>query len=121
MYQPRLSALFASLMLACGATQAAAQAICKPALAVKDVQFSPVQSLQRTWTAFLEVDASSCAGGSGQFDVDFIRIKEYAPDLPFTEQFTWHPGRIEISLQLWADEAVLGYSIGHVAPCTCRD
>jgi hypothetical protein len=44
-----------------------------------------------------------------------------APDLPFTEQFTWSAGQIEVSVNFWADEAVLAYSIGAVAPCPCRD
>jgi hypothetical protein len=55
------------------------------------------------------------------FRHQLIRLKEMAPDLPFTEQFTWSPGQIEVSVNFWADEAVLAYSIGAVAPCPCRD
>jgi hypothetical protein len=107
MSQSFLPALLTSLMVACGATQALGQAICKPTFAVKEVRFSTVQSMQRTWTALLDVDASRCATISGRFDIDFIRIKEYAPDLRFSEQFTWHPGRSKIAMKFWADEAVL--------------
>jgi hypothetical protein len=121
MSRSRLCALWVGLVLACGATQALAQAVCKPSLAVKEVRFSEMQLMQRTWSAFLDADASSCASSSGQFQIDFVRIKEYAPDLSFTEQFTWRPGRLEVSLMFWADEAVLHYSIGDIAPCTCRE
>jgi hypothetical protein len=120
MHRARISALLTSLMLAGAATPATAEGICKPVLAVKEAQFSPAQSMQRVWSASVDVDASSCASSAGRFDIEFVRIKEHAPDLAFTEQFTWHPGPIEVSLMFWVDEAVLAYSIGYVAPCTCR-
>jgi hypothetical protein len=120
MNRARISALLTSLMLAGAATPAAAESICKPVLAVKEGRFSPAQSMERVWSASVDVDASNCASSAGRFDIEFVRIKEYAPDLPFSEQFTWHPGRLEISLAFWADEAVLAYSIGYVAPHTCR-
>ena len=115
-----LCALLAGLIAACGATQAVAQDACKPLFTIKEVRFSEVRLSQRVWTALLDVDASRCATSSGRFDINFIRLKEMAPDLPFTEQFTWSPGEIEVSVNFWADEAVLAYSIGTIAPCTCR-
>jgi hypothetical protein len=120
MFQSHLCGLLAGLIAVCGATQAAGQSACKPVLTVKEVRFSQVRLLQRVWTALLAVDASRCATSSGRFDINFIRLKEMAPDLPFTEQFTWSPGEIEVSVNFWADEAVLAYSIGTIAPCTCR-
>jgi hypothetical protein len=80
-----------------------------------------MRSLQRVWTARVDVDASRCATSSGRFDINFIRLKETAPDLPFTEQFTWRPGEIEVSVNFWTDEAVLEYLIGTIAACPCRD
>jgi hypothetical protein len=121
MSRAHLCALLAGLVAVCGATQAVGQSVCKPVLTVKEVRFAQVQLSQRVWTALLDVDASRCAISSGRFDINFIRLKEMAPDLPFTEQFTWSPGRIEVSVNFWADEAVLAYSIGAVAPCPCRD
>jgi hypothetical protein len=47
----------------------------------------------------------------------FRGLKEMAPDLLFSEEFTWSPGRIEISMDFWLDEAVLEYWIGHVPIC----
>jgi hypothetical protein len=116
-----LYALLAGLIAVCGATQAVAESACKPVFTVKEIRFSPMRQLQRIWTARLDVDASRCATSSGRFDINFIRLKETAPDLPFTEHFTWGPGEIEVSVDFWADEAVLAYSIGAIAPCPCRD
>src|SRR4051794_20409433 len=81
---PALTALF----VLCGTAPLAAQA-CKPAFAIKEIRFSQPQNQQRTWTAVLAVDASHCVTTSGRFDITFIRMKENAPDLPFTETFTW--------------------------------
>ena len=113
--------MVAALITACGAIQAVGESACKPVLTVKEVRFSEVRQLQRIWTALLDVDASRCATSSGRFDINFVRLKEMAPDLPFTEQFTWRPGAIEVSVDFWADEAVLTYSVGAIARCTCRD
>ena len=66
----------------------------------------------------LAVDASHCVTTSGRFDITFVRMKENAPDLPFTETFTWRPGRIEVSLDFWWDEAVLDQWIGDITACS---
>ena len=110
----------AALITLAAPTPLAAQA-CKPAFAIKETRFSPAQNQQRTWTAVLSLDASHCAMTSGRFDITFIRMKENAPDLPFTETFTWHPGRIEVSLDFWWDEAVLDQWIGGVTACACTE
>jgi hypothetical protein len=102
-------------------TPAAAEPACKPALTFKEVQFSKPHHQQRKWTAILAVDASRCVTTSGRFEIKFVRIKEFGPDLTFTENFRWTPGPVEASLDLWWDEAVRDYWIGEVEPCACRD
>jgi hypothetical protein len=118
-------ALVASLMLGLAwlglATPAPAKFACKPALTFKYVQFSKAQNRQRKWTATLTVDALRCASTTGQFDIRFVRLKEFGPDLVFTEKFRWSPGSVEASLNFWWDEAVEDYWIGEVEPCGCAD
>jgi hypothetical protein len=112
--------LLAGSIVLFSATQSLAQQICKPHLSLQAVRFSDVLNQQRKWRAVLGVDASDCAAASGRFDIKFIRLKEMTPDLQFTEQFTWRVGQVEVSVEFWADEAVLEYSIDHIAPCACR-
>jgi hypothetical protein len=114
--------MVAGLVILAGAAQAAGQTLCKPTLAVTNVRFSEMQppAMERTWTAHIVADASRCTNTSGQFQMHFTRLKEVGPDLPFTEQFTWREGDVEIASQFWADESVLDYAIAYVAPCTCR-
>jgi hypothetical protein len=114
------AALVASLMLGV-TTPAAAEVACKPALAFKDVRFSKAQNQQRKWTATLTVDASRCAATTGQFEIRFVRLKEFGPDLVFTEKFRWTPGSVDASLNFWWDEAVQDYWIAEVEPCGCAD
>jgi hypothetical protein len=64
---------------------------------------------------------SDCAGGNtGRFYINFVRIKEMAPDVLFSEQFTWRPGPIEVALDFWADEAVHDHWIGYIGACAGR-
>lgn len=112
--------LVASLMLGVS-TPAGAEFACRPVLTFKDVQFSKVQNQQRKWTAALTVDASRCAAAAGQFEIKFIRLKEFGPDRVFAEKFRWIPGAAEASLIFWWDEAVQDYWIGDVEPCRCAD
>ena len=76
-----------------GAMPNVAQQICKPTLAVTQARISEVRNQQRTWTGILAVDASHCSTTSGQFEIEFTRLKETAPDLRFIERFTWVPLR----------------------------
>jgi hypothetical protein len=94
---------------------------CKPLLTVTSVRFSEARSLQRQWTAVLLADVSYCATSWGRFEIDFIRVKEHGPDMQFTKPFTWKAGQFEVTVDFWGDEAVLGYRIGFIAPCVCRD
>lgn len=114
----------ASVLLACslilgGPAHAGMEPTCKPSLVVQKVALSEVERMHRTWTAHILVDATRCATASGPFTIAFIRLKDNAPDLQFTEPFTWIPGAVEVSTEVAADEAVLRYSIA-VASCPCR-
>ena len=104
-------------------TQAVAAPACKPTLTVIEVRFSKMKppTMERTWTAVLSVDASSCATTSGGFEIMFSRLKENGPEVDFTEPFTWKPGSMEVSVNFWADEAVEGYRLSRVTECPCRD
>jgi hypothetical protein len=114
----RLNPLVTSLMIST-ATQAPAGTSCKPVITFEEVRFSEAQNQRREWTATVSVVASRCAETSGQFDIKLVRLKEIGPDLLFTERFNWTPGRIEVSLEFWWDEAVQDYWVGDVAPCEC--
>jgi hypothetical protein len=113
--------LLAGSIVLSSATQTVGQQMCKPRLSLQEVRLSEVQNQQRKWTAVLGVDASRCATATGRFDINFMRLKETGPDLPFAEHFMWRPGQLEVSVDLWVDEAVLDYSIGDIAPCPCRE
>jgi hypothetical protein len=121
MLRSRSTGLTAGIIVILTTMHAAAEPMCKPALTVTAVRFSEMSQAQRQWTAELAVDASRCATASGRFAIEFLRLKENAPDLRFREPFTWTAGRTEVSTRFSADEAVLAYSIGDVAPCACRE
>ena len=72
-----ISALLAGLIGLASVSQAAGGQVCKPTLAFKEVQFSPMQppTLERRWTAIVSVDASRCATTAGYFDVGIARQK----------------------------------------------
>jgi len=113
----------ALLGIGLGSLPAAGAPVWKPALTFKDVRFSQVQheTMERTWSATLSVDASPCATTSGRFEVLFSRFKENAPEMDFTETFVWKPDSVEVSVNFWADEAVEAYWLHNVAACPCRD
>ena len=114
--------LAAGLALTC-IPHAVAAPICKPALAFRDISFSAThpETMERTWTAALSVDASRCATASGHFEILFSRQKENGPEVTFAEPFNWTPGVTEVSVQFWADEAVEAFWLHNVAACPCRD
>jgi hypothetical protein len=74
-----------------------------------------------TWKATIVADATYCATGSGGFEIDFIRIKEYAPDVQFTEKYRWLRGQFDVTVELTMDEAIREHRIGFIAPCVCRE
>ena|ERR1043166_4970599 len=116
-------ALLAGAIGLAGMAQAVAVPACKPVLAFTDVWFSSMQppTMERTWTAALSVDASRCATMSGRFEIMLTRQKENAPEVDFVEPFMWKPGRVDVSVAFWADEAVEGYRLSSIAECPCRD
>ena len=119
------STLLAASLVVLGAAQIAAKPICRPQLTFKNTHLSALKNLQRTWTATLNVDASRCTDVIGHFEIRFLREKENAPELDFTEQFVWqtgplHTGQIDVSIDFWIDEAVLQYAVDYVWPCGCR-
>jgi hypothetical protein len=117
-------ALLAGIIGWAGVTHAVGGPACRPALAIKDAQFSEMRqpTLERRWTATVSVDASRCAANTGgYFEIGFLRQKENALDIEFREQFVWLPPSVKVSVDVWADEAVGHYWIDSVAPCTCRD
>ena len=104
-----------------GVTPAASQPVCKPVLAVQDVQFSKMQrpTMERKWTAVVTVDASRCATTAGYFEVGFLREKENGVELEFREQFIWSVPSAKIGVDFWADEAAERYWIDSVQACPC--
>ena len=94
---------------------------CKPILSIKNVREIRTPNLQPwTWKATIIADLTYCATANGFFEIDFVRIKEYSPDIQFTEKFSWMDGQFELAMELVADEAILDYRIGFIAPCVCR-
>jgi hypothetical protein len=107
-----------------GAPAAVSQQICKPALAITDVQFSGWQlpTMERKWTAKVAVDASKCAANSsGHFEVGFLRLIENGVDVEFKEEFAWMSPSVRVGLVFWANEAVGRYWINKVSDCPCAE
>lgn len=112
--------LLAASLVTFGAMQAVAGELCKPVLSLRDVRISEPRNLQRTWSGVLVADTSPCSTTSGPFEIEFTRLKETAPDLRFTERFTWASGRSEVSIDMWWDEWFEDYRIAHIGACPCR-
>jgi hypothetical protein len=97
---------------------------CKPLLAVKSVRDAHVFSIPitpRRWSATIITDLRFCAARSGSFEMDFVRIKENAPDLQFTERFRWSSEEFDVTMEMTPDEAIHEFRIGFIAPCVCRE
>ena len=116
-----------TLLLVClmlgPAASAQAAITCKPLLAIKNVREIRTSTMPKPWKwqATITADASYCATRSGPFEIDVIRIKEYSPDVQFTEKYRWNSGQFDVSIELAADEAIEDYRIGFIAPCVCRE
>jgi hypothetical protein len=116
--------LIASMLIAIFAATsppARAGALCKPTLTFGPAHFSETASAQRLWSARLNVDVSRCASTSGNFAIDFVRLVEFGPDLPFTERFPWRDGSVDVAVEFSLNEAVLDYALGEVSSCICRE
>src|SRR5262245_9225062 len=116
------STLLLACLFACPPASLAAVA-CKPLLTIKtvrEVRQSKPPLRPWIWTATIVADSAHCANVRGAFEIDFIRTKEDAPDLQFTEAFQWTSGQFDVAVELALDEAIHDYRIGFVAPCMCR-
>lgn len=109
------------VVFAAASAPASGGALCKPSVTFGPAHFSDMSSSQRLWSARLNVDASRCASRSGSFAIDFIRLIEFGPDLPFTERFAWGDGQVDVAVEFSANEAVLDYALGEVSSCVCRE
>ena len=116
----RRSILLAASIALSGAPQVAVAQLCKPLLSLRDVRVSEMREMHRTWTGVVTADASPCSTTSGQFDIEFTRLKEIAPDLQITERFMWVSGQSQLSLDFWWDEWLENFRIISIAPCPCR-
>lgn len=121
MYLSHRSILLAAGLVLLSATQPVAGNLCKPVLSLRDARISEAHEMHRTWTGVLVTDSSPCSTTSGQFDVQFTRLKEVAPDLQFMERFTWVPGQSKLSLDFWWDEWLEDSRIISIVPCPCRN
>ena len=118
-----LTVFLALLFLPLGTANIWAQVACKPLLSIKsvrDVRASHAPASPWRWTAVVVGDARHCATRSGNFEIDFVRTKENAPDLQFTEKFRWQHDEFGIAMELTSDESVIDFRIGFIAPCVCR-
>ena len=114
--------LLTSIIGLIGSAQAIGQQLCRPALAITEVQFSEVQpsTMERRWSAVVSVDASRCAKESaGYFEIGFARLKENALDIEFSEEFVWLPPSVKVSVDFWVDEAIERHWINKVSACPC--
>jgi hypothetical protein len=100
-----------------------AELACKPMLSFRNVREIRSQApiAPWTWRATLVSDVSYCATRTGSFEIDFVRMKEYSPDLQFTEKLQWARGQFDVSIELDASEFITEYRLGFVAPCVCRE
>jgi hypothetical protein len=98
MHRSRAFAGVATVFVLGVAAPTMADLACKPVLKFSDVRFSAAQNQQRKWRATIAVDASRCGQNSGLFEIKFVRLKEFGPDLLFTERFSWRPVAVEASL-----------------------
>ena len=124
----RLHRLALTLLLTCAfagpvATGALAAITCKPILSIRNVRElrtanMPIQPW--IWKATIVADDTYCATATGVFEIDFIQIKEYSPDVQFTERYKWTPGQFEVTMELAGDESIHDYRIGFIAPCVCQ-
>jgi hypothetical protein len=119
-----LTSLLACSLELLDTTHLLAELACKPMLSFRNVR--EIRSAQApiapwTWRATLVSDASYCATRNGSFEIDFVRMKEYSPDLQFTEKLQWTRGQFDVSIELDASEFIIEYRVGFIAPCVCRE
>jgi hypothetical protein len=107
-----------------GTAHLLADLACKPMLSfrnVREVRSASAFIAPWTWKATIVADVSHCATRTGSFEIDFVQIKEYSPDVQFTEKFRWGAGQFDVSIDLDASEFITEYRLGFIAPCVCRE
>jgi len=122
--QLTLATLLAGSLVLVDAANVVAEIACKPLLSfrnVREIRSAGTPVAPWIWQASIVADTSFCATRSGSFEIDFIRIKEYAADLQFTERLRWNAGQFDVSFELVADESILAFRLGFIAPCVCRE
>jgi hypothetical protein len=113
--------LLAGVLAVAGAARSESQPLCRPVLSLERSAHFDMRDQQRRWTGIVGVDAARCVASEGAFAIEFIRHKENAPVVAFTEHFTWRPGRTEVTVELWRDEWIDANRIVDVAACGCRE
>ena len=115
-------------LLACAFVWPAAPSLaaitCKPIFSIKNVReirTASASSQPWTWKATIVADRTFCATAEGSFEIDFIQLTEYSPDVQFTEKYRWAAGQFDVTVDLGGDESIHDYRIGFVAPCVCRE
>ena len=119
----RRPAFWLVLAFTFAAPAALAAITCKPILSVRnirEIRASDASIQPWIWKATIVADNTYCGTAAGIFEIDFIRIKEYAPDVQFTEKYRWTAGQFDVVIELAADESIHAYRIGFIAPCVCR-
>ena len=118
-----LTLLLTGAFAAPAVTSSLAAITCKPLLTIKNVRELRTENMPTQpwiWKATIVADNAFCATTAGAFEIDFVQMMEYSPDVQFTERYKWTPGQFEITMELAGDESIHDYRIGFIAPCVCR-
>ena len=124
LYRLAFTLLVGGALLWSSAISAFATITCKPLMSIRNVRELRAANLPLQpwiWKATIVTDNSYCATRSGGFEIDFIRIKEYSPDMQFTERYKWTAGQFDVTVELTADESIQDYRLGFIVPCVCRE
>ena len=108
MHRPCIHGLLAGIFGFASFTHPSAEPLCRPALTIKQVAFSPMQppTMRRTWTAVVAFDASGCAADArGHFQIVFTRLQEFGPDSESREECTWAAPEVTVTSNGAATEA----------------
>ena len=122
MYRSFISGIVACALGLANVVPVTGHPFCHPKLTVTDVQFSEMMppTWERKWTAIVSVDASRCqTDSSGNFDIVFTRLSEFAPDLEFRERHAWRSPSVEVAVNFAANEAVHHFRVENITSCVC--
>ena len=122
MYRSFISGIVASTLGVFNVVPPSGHPLCRPTLNITGVKFSEMipSTLERKWTAIVSVDAARCQPNSGgYFEIVFMRLSEFGPDLEFRERYAWRPPSVEVTVNFAADEAVQHFRIENITSCVC--